>query len=383
MLRADRPPLRHPHPADRGDARRDGARPRSATTCTARTRPSSPSRSGWPGCSGTRPRCSRPPGRWPTCSPSARWSRPARRCSASRRRTSPAPSSARTARSAGSRCAPGPPAGPGRPGRDPVDVRARHGPVLRAAPRPSRSRTPTTSPGGAVLPLADLQALRAWADRRRRRRAPRRRPDLERARGHRRPARASTAPSRRRAVGLPVQGARRPGRLADGRARDDAIDRGAGAAQADGRRDAPGRHPGRRRAARPRPPRRAARRGPRARPAAGRGLRRRPGDRRHQHRGGRPRSDAAAFVAAAARGRACGSRRSARPPVRMVTHLDVSPADAERAAAVLAGSSVTGRGRRQASGSRRANLADRGEVAGARARRPAARPRPAGAPPCW
>ena len=35
---ADRPPLRHPHPTDRGDARRDGAAPRSATTSTARTR---------------------------------------------------------------------------------------------------------------------------------------------------------------------------------------------------------------------------------------------------------------------------------------------------------------------------------------------------------
>ena len=49
------------------------------------------------------------------------------------------------------------PARPGRPGRDRVDVRPRHGAVLRAAPPRSRSRTPTTSRGGAVLPLEDLR----------------------------------------------------------------------------------------------------------------------------------------------------------------------------------------------------------------------------------
>ena len=38
------------------------------------------------------------------------------------------------------------PARAGRPGRDPRAVRPRHGAVLRAAPRRSRSRTPTTSP---------------------------------------------------------------------------------------------------------------------------------------------------------------------------------------------------------------------------------------------
>ena len=48
-----------------------------------------------------------------------------------------------------------------------------------------------------------------------------------------------------------------------------------------------------------------------------------------------PRDDAAAFVAAAAEQ---GVRLSAVGPraVRLVTHLDVSRADAERAAAVLA-----------------------------------------------
>ena len=73
--------------------------------------------------------------------------------------------------------------------------------------------------GGAVLPLEDLQALRAWASVGRRRRAPRRRPDLERARRHRRPARGVR---RHRVDVLSVclsKGLGRPRRLADGRAR--------------------------------------------------------------------------------------------------------------------------------------------------------------------
>ena len=72
--------------------------------------------------------------------------------------------------------------------------------------------------GGAVLPLDDLRDLRECGHRGRRRRPPRRRPDLERPRRDRRPARGVRR-GRRRAVGLPVQGARRPGRLADGRRR--------------------------------------------------------------------------------------------------------------------------------------------------------------------
>ncbi len=43
-------------------------------------------------------------------------------------------------------------------------VRARPRPVPGARPRRCRSRTPTTSPAGAVLPADDLDALRAWAD---------------------------------------------------------------------------------------------------------------------------------------------------------------------------------------------------------------------------
>ena len=54
-----------------GDARGRWPRPRSATTSTARTRRSARSRSGSPGCSATRRRCSRRPARWPTCSRSA------------------------------------------------------------------------------------------------------------------------------------------------------------------------------------------------------------------------------------------------------------------------------------------------------------------------
>ena len=59
------------------------------------------SRSGSRRCSGTRRRCSPRPGRWPTCSRSAWSSRPARRSCARHARTSPGPSSARTARSPG------------------------------------------------------------------------------------------------------------------------------------------------------------------------------------------------------------------------------------------------------------------------------------------
>ncbi len=98
---------------------------------------------------------------------------------------------------------------------------------------------------------------------------PRRRPDLERARRDRRPAR-DVRRDGRRARRVPVEGPRRPGRLADGRrCRRDR--RRAGLAQAARRRDAPGRRAGRRRDPRARPPRRPAGRGPRARAAAGRG----------------------------------------------------------------------------------------------------------------
>ena len=145
--RVDRPPLRHPDPPHRGDARRDGAgrgrRRRVRRGPDRRAR----SRSGWPGCSGTRPRCSPRPGRWPTCSRSARSSRRARRCSASPRAHIARAELGAHGAIAGSRCGRGRiRAGQADLRRDPVAVRARHGAVLRAAPRRSRSRTPTTSP---------------------------------------------------------------------------------------------------------------------------------------------------------------------------------------------------------------------------------------------
>ena len=68
---------------------------RSATTSTARTRPSPPSRSGSPLCSGTRRRCSPRPARWPTSSACGCSCGRGRSCSATTTRTSCAPSSVR------------------------------------------------------------------------------------------------------------------------------------------------------------------------------------------------------------------------------------------------------------------------------------------------
>ena len=67
--------------------------------------------------------------------------------------------------------------------------------------------------GGAVLPLDGPAGAPGLGRRRRLRAAHGRRPDLERARRHRHPARGVRR-AHRRARGLPVQGARRPGRLA-------------------------------------------------------------------------------------------------------------------------------------------------------------------------
>ena len=139
--------------------------------------------------------------------------------------------------------------------------------------------------GGAVLPIDDLQALRSWAD------------------GvgcalHMDGARiwnahvATGTPLEaygaltRCAGGLPLQGSRRTHRLAV-RRHPGPDRRGPRAAQADGRRDAPGRCARGRRALRARPPPRADGRGPRPRAADRRGVRRRPGHGRHEHRGGR------------------------------------------------------------------------------------------------
>ncbi len=299
----------------RPDRRRCAPRwptPRSATTCTARTRPSRALEERVAGLFGNEAALFTPTGSMANVlAVRVAGRRPARRCSASRARTSPAPSSARTARSPGMTMRTWiAPARPGRPGRDPDDVRARHGAVLRAHRRRSRSRTPTTSPAARCCRSTDLRgAARRAPTASACARAPRRRPDLERARRHRHAARGVRR-DRRRAGGLPVQGARRAGRLADASARADAIDearvwrkRMGGGMRQVGMLAAAG-------LLRARPPRRAARRGPRARPAARRGLRRRPG---------RPSTPTSwwstyptrpAFVAAAARaGRARRRRR--------------------------------------------------------------------------
>ena len=85
---------------------------------------------------------------------------------------------------------------------------------------------------------------------------------------------------------------------------------------------------------RARPPPRAAGRRPRARAAAGGGLRRRPGRGGHQHRG---RSSGRTRRRTSRRPRrpASGSQRVGPTTVRLVTHLDVTRADTERAAALL------------------------------------------------
>ena len=165
--------------------------------------------------------------------------------------------------------------------------------------------------GGAVVPLEQLQALRTWADE-------------VGTRVHVDGARiwnahvASGVPlatygaAGRRDGRLPVQGARRAGRVAHGRLRR--RDRGGpGAPQADGRRDAPGRRAGGGRAARPRPPPRAAGRRPRARPAAGRGVRRRPG-RASTPTSSSSRSTTRPASSPARPRRACGWARSGRVP---------------------------------------------------------------------
>ena len=177
------------------------------------------------------------------------------------------------------------PARPGRPGHDPVACSRPTWARSSCPPRRSRSRTPTTSAAERCCRSADLRDLREFAT-------------AAGARVHLDGARiwnahvATGTPLREygavadvlavclsKGLGAPV------GSLMVGDRRRDR--RGAGVAQADGRRDAPGRRPGRGRPARPRPPRRAPRRRPRPRPAARRGLRRRPGVGRHQHRGRR------------------------------------------------------------------------------------------------
>ena len=128
---ADRSPLRHRHPPDARDARGDGDAPRSATTCTARTRPSTRSSAGPPSCAAARPRCSCRRGRWGTRSASR--SGPGR----ATRSTSTATAHILIDEAGGDRRALGrAPARPARPG-----LRARR---RRAARRRADGRRPTS-----------------------------------------------------------------------------------------------------------------------------------------------------------------------------------------------------------------------------------------------
>ena len=245
------------------------------------------------------------------------------------RPTSRAPSSAPTVRSSASPCAPGATSAARstsrRSGRCTPPTWARSS---CARPR-SRWSTRTTSPGDRCSRSATCRrcALGRAAGLRG---AHRRRPDLERPRRHRHPARGVRR-GRRRDGGLPVQGARRAGRLADGRlGRGDRARRGCGAS---------GWAAGCARSACSPPP---------ALHALDHHLERLAEDHAHaallaqacgvdpaardQHRG-RRRPDAAGFVARPA---SRGAGRGGRPARgRLLTHLDVDRAAVEQAAGVL------------------------------------------------
>ena len=215
----------------------------------------------------------------------------------------------------------------------------------RSRPRSSSSRTRTTSAAARCSPSRRSARLRAATSGRRGRDAPRRRAALERPRRLRGVARR-LRPRVRHRVGLPVQGARRAGRVGARRV-GRADGRGAGVAQALRRRDAPGRDPGRGRAARPRPPPRAARR----RPRAGRRASPRPAPRRRPGRSTPPRWRRTSSSSTSAR--PAGPRRASSPrllehgvrtyavgpaAVRLVWHLDVD--DEGTTAAVDAATAV-------------------------------------------
>ena len=208
------------------------------------------------------------------------------------------------------------------------DVRPRHGPVLRPHHGGLGREHPQLRRRHGAPARGPRRRCRAWADSVGRRRPPRRRPALERARRHRRPARVVRR-VRRRAVRVPVEGARRAGRLA-GRRQRRRDRRGPGPAQADGRRDAPGRHPGRgRRCTRstttssgwptttrtpgcsPRP---AASTRPPSRPTSW----------------SSPRDDAPAFVAGAARGGVLVSRSARAPYAWSPTSTSARPTPRQR-----------------------------------------------------
>jgi hypothetical protein len=191
------------------------ARPRSVTTSTARIPSVNALEARSRPASAARPRCSPRPGSWPPRCCCGRWSPPAPRSSAR-----PTPTSSPTSRR-GRHQRPGPV--PHRR-RRPWPARRRPGPRRAAARRLPQHR------GGRDLGRGDHQPRRRGvhgldrlgAARGRRRAwgaaARRRRPDLERPGRHRRGSGGGRT-HLHRLQRVPVEGARRPGRLAGGRGR--------------------------------------------------------------------------------------------------------------------------------------------------------------------
>ena len=235
----DRSSQRHRHPPDRRDARGHGARRgrrrrlrRGPHRARARSR-------GRRASSARRPRSSSPRGRWATSSRSRSTRGPATRSSSAKARTSSSTRAARARRSPACSSRSPAAAASSTPTRWRSAIHPRRtGPRARAS---SASRTRTTAPAARVFPQSDVVAI------------------AERARAHGLGvhldgariwnASVATGLSRRRArravrhrERLLLEGPRRAGRqraLRIARARSS----GRGAAQALGRRHAPGRHP--------------------------------------------------------------------------------------------------------------------------------------------
>ena len=321
------------------------ARPRSATTSSARTRRCAPSRSGSPTCSGTRPRSSRRRARWPTSSACG--------CTSGRGEELVGDSLAHVVRAelgaaavlsgissrtwvsergrfraddAASLMITG--VGPyqvctvARDRREHPQLRRRHG-AVRSTRSAARARSPGSAASRMHLDGARLFNAHVASGRAGRRLRPRVR--------HR--------------LGLPEQGPRRAGRQ---RARR--VGRGHGRvadlAQALRRRHASGRDPRGRRPFRARPQRRAARRRPRPGAARGRGDGRGGSRLRRPRRRSRPTSSSSTWPRWAG-----PPRPSSTPPsphgvrtyavgpgaVRLVWHLDVDDAGTDVAIDVVTG----------------------------------------------
>ena len=263
------------------DGRRRGRRRR------VRRGPDRPraARSGSPACSARRPRCSRRPGRWPTCSRCASLVGAGQEvlCEA-RAHIARAELGAHGGVHRADHAHLVAPARPGRPAppieemyapdmgpffvRTDGDLGREHPQLRRRRGAPARRTCRRCGPGPTRVGLRASTSTAPGSGTRTSPPAPRSRS-------------TARSPTCSRSA-CPRGSARRSARWSSGT--PDAIDEARVLAQADGRRHAPGRRARRGRAARARPPRRAAGRRPRARPAARRGVRRRPGHRGHQHR---------------------------------------------------------------------------------------------------